>query len=224
MINRTIQRQHLLEAIERLRKQGWSSRNNSTKFDLRWKGSRYPPKEVIREAADLAGIDLAPFGGGHESNSFLQKRGFVVVGKRGVLLALKPIEEDPELEFSENFPAFRRHRVRERDGRAPRLAKEQRLAKTGELRCDACDFSFLDVFGNRGAGFIEAHHDRPLSVADGPVKTRLSDFSLVCSNCHRMLHKIPWLTVQELRRELLALAPANKPLKRMVGRRRPPTA
>jgi hypothetical protein len=212
MIDPTIQRSHILGAIENLAEKGWSFRNNSTKFDLRWRGKRFPPKEVIRQAADLAGVEPAPFGGGHETNSFLAKRGFVVVGKHGVLLALKPAEEDAEVAFSEGAVVFRRHRARERSGRAPQLAKVQRLATAGELRCDVCDFSFVDVFGERGDRFIEAHHDRPLSFADGPVRTRPSDFSLVCSNCHRMLHQTPWLTVRDLRATIPTVAPANKAL------------
>jgi hypothetical protein len=221
MIDPTIQRSHILGAIEHLAKKGWSRRNNSTKFDLRWRGKRFPPKEVIRQAADLVGVELDPFGGGNETNSFLAKRGFVVVGKHGLLLALKPVEENPEVAFSEGAVVFRRHRARERNGRAPQLAKEQRLARAGEFRCDVCDFSFVDVFGERGDGFIEAHHDRPLSLTDGPVRTRASDFSLVCSNCHRMLHQTPWLTVRDLRATIHVLAPANDALQRPAGSRLP---
>lgn len=213
MIPPSLSRDDVLRAIDRLLGAGWSSRRNSTKFDLLWKGKRYPPKEVIREAAEVAGIELDAFGGGAETNSFLERRGFVVVGKRGALMALKPAEEDPEAAFSEGSVVFRRHRIRERSGRAPRIAKERRLAETGELRCDVCDFSFLDVFGERGAGFIEAHHDRPLSQASEPVRTRPGDFSLVCSNCHRMLHANPWITAKELRK-LLSERPANGPLQR----------
>ncbi|MDZ4697894.1 MAG: hypothetical protein SGI86_22365 [Deltaproteobacteria bacterium] len=147
-------------------------------------------------------FDLASFGGGAETNSFLDKRGFVVVGKDGSLLALKPAEEDPEVAFDEGAVVFRLHRSRERSGAAPKLAKERRLAETGDLRCDVCDFSFVEAFGERGAGFIEAHHDRPLSLTDKPIKTRPTDFSLVCANCHRMLHKSPWITSMELRKLL----------------------
>jgi len=73
MINPTIQRQHLIRAIERLQRNGW--RNNSWKFDLLWKGKRYPPKEVIREAADVAGVDLEPFGGGLRAIHSLRSAG-----------------------------------------------------------------------------------------------------------------------------------------------------
>jgi hypothetical protein len=170
MIANKIRRRHVIRAIEGLARSGWPKRNRSTKYDLIYRGDGYPPKQVIREAADVAGVDLDPsFGGGRESNTFLQTRGFVVVGKRGVLLAVKPSEEDAELSFAEGALVFRRHRIRERSGSAPRIAKEQRLAKTGDLRCDVCDFSFVEYFGERGAGFIEAHHDRPLSIAAGRV-------------------------------------------------------
>ena len=56
MIDSSIQREHVLQAIDRLERTGWSSRRHSTKFDLLWKGRRYPPKEVVREAADIAGV------------------------------------------------------------------------------------------------------------------------------------------------------------------------
>lgn len=46
---------------------------------------------------------------------------------------------------------------------------------------------------------LRRERDTPLSVS-GPTKTRLADLALVCSNCHRMIHRRPreWLTVEEL--------------------------
>jgi predicted HNH restriction endonuclease len=36
-----------------------------------------------------------------------------------------------------------------------------------------------------------------------PVKTRLEDLAIVCSNCHRMLHRqAPLLSVRDLRTRL----------------------
>ncbi len=59
----------------------------------------------------------------------------------------------------------------------------------GELRCDVCDFSFADTFGRVGAGFIEAHHTIPVSELKGNQMTKIPNIALVCSNCHRILHR-----------------------------------
>ncbi|WP_431091398.1 HNH endonuclease [Paenibacillus sp. 8b26] len=51
---------------------------------------------------------------------------------------------------------------------------------------------------------MECHHDVPLSYYGDQIKgTRFSDLKLICSNCHKILHRRrPWMKVNELR-ELL---------------------
>ncbi|MBK7093207.1 MAG: HNH endonuclease [bacterium] len=79
------------------------------------------------------------------------------------------------------------------------------MKKVGELRCDVCDFSFTEKYGELGAGYIEAHHTVPVSSIRGKHKTRILDISLVCSNCHRMLHRSkPMKSIMELRRDITA--------------------
>jgi 5-methylcytosine-specific restriction protein A len=64
-----------------------------------------------------------------------------------------------------------------------------------------CGFDFAIKYGDLGAGFIEAHHILPLAA--GPATTRLPDLALVCSNCHRMLHRAkPWMTPEQLNKRL----------------------
>ena len=59
------------------------------------------------------------------------------------------------------------------------------------------DDDFKDKYGKRGEDFIECHHINPISL--GEKKTSLSDLVLLCSNCHRMIHKKqPWLELHEL--------------------------
>jgi 5-methylcytosine-specific restriction protein A len=71
------------------------------------------------------------------------------------------------------------------------------------LNCEVCGFSFLDAYGELGEGFIEAHHKNPMSLQEGEIKTTLDDIALVCSNCHRMLHKgNPVLSVEELKERM----------------------
>ncbi len=57
------------------------------------------------------------------------------------------------------------------------------------LRCEICGFSFIEKYGGIGDGFIEAHHIIPLSALEATTITRENDLILVCSNCHRMLHR-----------------------------------
>jgi 5-methylcytosine-specific restriction enzyme A len=72
--------------------------------------------------------------------------------------------------------------------------------------CKVCSFNFASRYGDVGRGFIEAHHLTPFSEISGRP-TRLdprTDFTVVCPNCHRMLHRtVPPLTVEELASRLL---------------------
>ena len=63
------------------------------------------------------------------------------------------------------------------------------LNRFGCLACEACGFDLKQHYGSIGEGFIEAHHVVPLSQLRLQQRTRLSDIALVCSNCHRMLHR-----------------------------------
>ncbi len=74
------------------------------------------------------------------------------------------------------------------------------------FRCQVCDLAFEERYGELGEGFIEVHHLKPLADYEGEVTVDpRDDMAVVCSNCHRMLHRGPKgpLTVEELRRLLL---------------------
>jgi 5-methylcytosine-specific restriction protein A len=59
-----------------------------------------------------------------------------------------------------------------------------------EAVCFACGFSFSASYGSYMDGFIEAHHSVPLSAlpSAGAVLST-DDFMLLCSNCHRAIHR-----------------------------------
>lgn len=60
-----------------------------------------------------------------------------------------------------------------------------------DYRCQACGFRFEQKYGRKlGHAFAEAHHVVPLSRLREGVRTRLEDLVTVCSNCHRMLHRM----------------------------------
>jgi hypothetical protein len=51
---------------------------------------------------------------------------------------------------------------------------------------------FGEHYGEMGRGFIEAHHLRPIATLEEGVPVRYdvaADFAVLCSNCHRMIHR-----------------------------------
>ena len=78
---------------------------------------------------------------------------------------------------------------------------EALLKGNGRIKCECCNFDFVESFGVHGKEFIECHHNIFLSTGVRP--TFLADLSLVCSNCHRMLHRRKpdktYYTVKELK-------------------------
>lgn len=59
-------------------------------------------------------------------------------------------------------------------------------------RCQACDLDFEERYGKIGKGFIEAHHLRPIATLEEGVPVPYdvaADFAVLCSNCHRMIHR-----------------------------------
>jgi predicted HNH restriction endonuclease len=72
--------------------------------------------------------------------------------------------------------------------------RSQYLATECKIRdnhvCQVCKFSFEDTYGTLGLQFAEAHHIVPLSKMGENILTRVSDLITVCSNCHRMLHRM----------------------------------
>ena len=96
-----------------------------------------------------------------------------------------PIELDIDhqlLEADEGRELFVQHLRRERNGalRASKLSAAR--AEGHPIACEVCTFEFTATYGPLGDGYIEVHHKLPLH-ASGPVKTRLEDLALLCSNC-----------------------------------------
>ncbi|MEQ9094938.1 MAG: HNH endonuclease [Phycisphaerales bacterium] len=91
--------------------------------------------------------------------------------------------------FSEGRLLLRIHLQRERNQTLVRLAKDAFVSQNGRLYCESCGFDFEAVYGNLGAGYIEAHHEEPLGARREEGVTRVEDLRMVCANCHRMLHR-----------------------------------
>jgi len=114
--------------------------------------------------------------------------------------------------FPEGKIRERLHITRERNVSLIKKAKELAIKKKGLLECACCGFNFFEVYGEIGKNFIEAHHTVPVSSLheDGEI-TNLSDLALVCSNCHRMLHRRrPWLEIDNIKSLLIKKSQDNK--------------
>jgi 5-methylcytosine-specific restriction enzyme A len=112
---------------------------------------------------------------------------------------LELIEDDVE-EAPEGRLLTREHRIRERSPALVRKKKAQVLRERGCLACEACDFDFSVRYGERGQGFIECHHVKPVRFLKPGAKTKVDDLALLCANCHRMVHvHSPWPSVDEVR-------------------------
>ncbi len=119
----------------------------------------------------------------------------------GELQSLAPTEDEGFDDYSapEGRLLMRRHQARERNKGLRKKKIASVIQRGGRLACEACGFDFEEVYGDRGAGYIECHHVVPLHEA-GEGRTKLSDLALVCANCHRMIHRrAPWPTPEELR-------------------------
>lgn len=107
------------------------------------------------------------------------------------------IDATPETDGNETDPRngasieeIRRYNMHKRIDRHP--AASQEAKKYHGTICQACGFDFGKKYGDLGHGFIEAHHLRPLgSLEEGKVVKYdvATDFAVLCSNCHRMIHR-----------------------------------
>ena len=126
-----------------------------------------------------------------------------VIDEKEIESSIVILDEDEEKSFSEGkeIEAFRLHKRKERNKELVKAVKIKHLKTDEKLCCQVCGFSFVEKYGKLGEGFIEAHHLFPISKLEGETETRLEDIALVCSNCHRMLHRQnPLLTIDELER------------------------
>ncbi len=107
---------------------------------------------------------------------------------------------DDEEEFEEGKVLTKLHKIRERSYIIVKKKKDLVLKTTGKISCEVCNFDFKQFYGDIGSGLSECHHTKPVSTLKKGEKTKLSDLSILCSNCHRVIHKSrPMLSVSEIR-------------------------
>lgn len=92
-------------------------------------------------------------------------------------------------EYIEGDIKHKAHRYRER---SPDLRKDllKIRKKLGTLHCDICGFDAKSIPKELRDAAFEAHHVEPLSYSKSAKLTRLSDMSLLCATCHRLIHRL----------------------------------
>ena len=97
-------------------------------------------------------------------------------------------EGEPELNALEGVErmCMRMHKFRERNLILVEKKKKEAISQN-KLFCECCNFNFALAYPEHGEGFIECHHKLPIN--QGERITTSDDLALVCSNCHRMLHR-----------------------------------
>ncbi|GAA4280278.1 HNH endonuclease [Gaetbulibacter aestuarii] len=116
-------------------------------------------------------------------------------------LQLYRIEDEmDDVEVKEGNVIYKLHKHYERNFKINKMKKDLFFKKFGKLTCEVCDFDFYHKYGELGKGFIECHHRKPLFEIQKETQTKLEDLALVCSNCHRMLHRnLNAMSIQDLR-------------------------
>lgn len=161
-------------------------------------------KAYFTEAFLSTDVQISVPESGYDVDDFIGEL-FSLASSRAKADNLDPDRPSSHNGFPEGKFKERLHVAKERNRELVRQAKLVSLTRNGCLKCACCGFDFFAVYGEIGKGFIEAHHTKPVSTLheDGE-ETKIEELALVCSNCHRMLHRRrPWLQMDMLN-QLLA--------------------
>lgn len=87
--------------------------------------------------------------------------------------------------------------------RNPQLRKA--AIKHHGTTCKVCGYNFETFFGEYGKNFIEVHHLKPINSLKDPTSINpITEMTVLCANCHRMIHKNQKniLSIEQLRQLL----------------------
>jgi 5-methylcytosine-specific restriction protein A len=113
------------------------------------------------------------------------------------------IETAMSIIASDDISSIEEERKQVRHSKLERNRKTSKRVKAAQgYTCKGCKFNFYNAYGERGKEYIEAHHLTPLSSLQEGVVVSMNihtDFAVLCSNCHSMVHRGKnLLTLEEL--------------------------
>lgn len=167
---------------------------------------------------DLTQIDLR----GNVNNARLYEAGNIIARYYSSDSDFKTIEEDlryylklyQELAFNDRqfvedlqFTATERKKIRLHLRIERNSDISEKVKRVKGYICEACDFNFEKTYGQLGKLFIEAHHLQPISELEmGNTKLNIkTDFVVLCSNCHSMIHRLENSSNLQALRNLIAI-------------------
>ncbi len=173
--------------------------NNFKRFDPNYPGKGLPRGNV------LEAVIWAEFANSHSNLRIIANNIKSIVEEagqnRGLYSSKDILEIESDFSVKEGETIYRLHKSKERNSSLVKRKKDEVFRKHGKLECEACQMNFETKYGQLGKGFIECHHIIPLSELSDKTTTHLKDLALVCSNCHRMLHRKGGnITIDELRK------------------------
>lgn len=123
---------------------------------------------------------------------------------RDVLDHQSPRRSSGNSNDEEVYPRIERKVVRQHLSRERNRSLAEFCKRRDKYKCRVCGITFEEVYGPIGQGFAEAHHVIPLHRLAKTVKTLPQQLITVCSNCHRMLHRMRGQSgdVQDLKRRM----------------------
>ncbi len=126
--------------------------------------------KAVWAAAHLPAVKASAFNTS-EPHALLPELGFEIISSAQEKLFSEGKRELKERSY------FQRH---------PQLVKAAK--KYYGCKCMICTFDFFQAYGEIGEDFIECHHIVPMAKDEERDKT-VEDVAVVCSNCHRMIHR-----------------------------------
>lgn len=103
-----------------------------------------------------------------------------VVLNRGLASAIEISTSQDDLLFHEGERKYVTHLMAERNKEVVKALKS-----VESWLCDICGGDYLATYGVK---YIEAHHKIPISTYSAGYTVSLSDFALLCPNCHKAVH------------------------------------
>jgi len=141
---------------------------------------------------------ILPFEGWHED--YNPSKNFIWKLRDELVQAIEELGIFSEIEYN-NYDEYENINIIENTPEGKKkvryVSKYERSNKNRHLAikihgtiCEICGFDFEKIYGERGKGFIEVHHIKPLyENQEEIVINPKEDLICVCSNCHRMFHR-----------------------------------
>lgn len=158
-------------------------------------------KAVVRATIEINSSDSDKFMGKNDLFYSVEGKGKGIWGLRNFEANKLNVDlTEDDISFPEGKEKLRIHIYKERNPKLVIEAKKKFKKIHGKLYCEVCNFNFEEVYGEIGTDYIEVHHTKAVSEMEEIIETKLDDLAILCSNCHRMIHrKRPWLSIEKIK-------------------------